>query len=149
MDFLHYEMGIDIDESDIDRSHRLGPKKAGSTETCRPIAVQFVNFRLKEYIYSNRKFLKGYYINESLSKGRSSLFFKARELKRHKMISDTWTRDGNIFIKTLEGAVKMCTRESHLPVSFAVPPNDSENSNKPSSTQTRNKTTEPGHPLQN
>jgi hypothetical protein len=37
---------------------------------------------------------KGYYINESLSKGRSSLFYKARQLKKQKLILDTWTRDG-------------------------------------------------------
>ena len=63
----------------------------------RPIAVRFINYRLKEHVYANRMYLKkGYYINKSLSKGRSSLFYKARQLKKQKLILDTWTRDGNI-----------------------------------------------------
>ena len=63
---------------------------------------------------------KGYYINESLSKGRSSLFYKARQLKKQKLILDTWTRDGNIFVKTLDSTVKVCSRESQLPITFAL-----------------------------
>ena len=62
---------------------------------------------------------KGYYINESLSKGRSSLFYKARQLKKQKLILDTWTRDGNIFVKILDSTVKVCSRESQLPITFA------------------------------
>jgi hypothetical protein len=62
---------------------------------------------------------KGYYINESLFKGRFSLFYKARQLKKQKLILDTWTRDVNIFVKTLDSTVKVCSRESQLPITFA------------------------------
>ena len=62
---------------------------------------------------------KGYYINESLFKGRFSLFYEARQLKKQKLIIDTWTRDVNIFVKTLDSTVKVCSRESQLPITFA------------------------------
>ena len=138
-EFLHKEMQIEINVGDIDRSHRLGKKQTGVK---RPIAVRFINYRLKEYIYANKKHLKGgYYINESLSKGRSNLFYKARKLKKEKLITDTWTRDGNVFIKTLENTVKMCTREYHLPVSFAQP-----SRNETKSKDTPNNSTTPTRP---
>jgi hypothetical protein len=60
--------------------------------------VSFCNFVFELYYV---------YINESLSKGRSSLFYKARQLKKQKLILDTWTRDGNIFVKTLDSTVKV------------------------------------------
>ena len=113
-EFLHRELEIDIDPTEIDRSHRLGEKRPSVN---RPIAVRFVNYCLKEFIYSNRKYLRpGLYINESLSKARSNLFYKARQMKRQKLINDRWTRDGNVFIKCVNGSVKVCTRESHFPV---------------------------------
>ena len=120
-EFLHKELEIDIEPVEIDRSHRLGEKKQGYN---RPIAVRFINYRLREYIYTNRRYLRpGLYINESLSKGRSKLFYKARQMKKQRLITDTWTRDGNIFVKTLDGSIKVCTRECHLPVTFApLPP---------------------------
>ena len=40
------------------------------------------------------------YINESLCKARSKLSFAARDLKRKNKISDTWTVDGRIKIRT-------------------------------------------------
>ena len=103
-EFLKNELNIEIKMGNIDRSHRVGQKKPNLN---RPIAVRFINYRLKEHVYANRMYLKkGYYINESLSKGRSSLFYKARQLKKQKLILDTWTRDGNIFVKTLDSTVK-------------------------------------------
>ena len=114
---LKNELNIEINMGNIDRSHRIGQKKPNLN---RPIAVRFINYRLKEHVYANRMYLKkGYYINESLSKGRSSLFYKARQLKKQKLILDTWTRDGNIFVKTLDSTVKVCSRESQLPITFA------------------------------
>ena len=78
---------IEINMGNIDCSHRVGQKKPNLN---RPIAVRFINYRLKEHVYANRMYLKkGYYINESLSKGRSSLFYKARQLKKQKLILDT------------------------------------------------------------
>ena len=116
-EFLQNELNIEINLGNIDRSHRVGQKK---TNLNRPIAVRFINYRLKEHVYASRMYLKrGYYINESLSKGRSSLFYKARQLKKQKLILDTWTRDGNIFVKTQDSTVKVCTRESQLPITFA------------------------------
>jgi hypothetical protein len=71
---LKNELNIEINMGNIDRSHRVGQKKPNLN---RPIAVRFINYRLKEHVYANRMYLrKGYYINESLSKGRSSLFYK-------------------------------------------------------------------------
>lgn len=117
-DFLGNELGIEVDPIEIDRSHRLGPKSGNNP---RPIAVKFLNYRLKEHVYSNRRHLrKGLYINESLTKARSKLFYQARQLKKQNIIKETWTKDGKIFIKQKDDSVSVCTRESDLPVSFAT-----------------------------
>lgn len=118
-EFLQQELEIEIDPSEIDRSHRLGKK---SKNVNRPIAVKFLNYRLKEHIYANRRYLRpGLYINESLTKGRSNLFYKARQLKKQQLITETWTRDGIIFIKKTDGSIISCTRDHELPISFAPP----------------------------
>ncbi len=44
------------------------------------------------------------YINEDLTKRRSSLLYEARKLKRNRKIGNAWTADGNVFIKkTVDG----------------------------------------------
>lgn len=132
-DFLQQELEIEIHPSDIDRSHRLGKKNPESVNP-RPIAVKFVNYRLKELIYSNKRYLRaGLYINESLTKERAKLFYKARQLKKNDLIADTWTRDGLIFVKNSDNTVVACIRETDLPISFNAkqPPTTTNRNEKP------------------
>ena len=42
------------------------------------------------------------YINDDLTKVRSEIAARARQMKREKKIEDTWCRDGYIYVKTGE-----------------------------------------------
>jgi hypothetical protein len=53
-------------------------------------------------------------INEDLTRFRSQLAFKARELKRAKKISDTWTADGKILVKDLKNSITVIRTEQDL-----------------------------------
>ena len=54
-EFLKNELNIEKNMGNIDRSHRVGQKKLNLN---RPIAVRFINYRLKEHVYANRMYLK-------------------------------------------------------------------------------------------
>jgi exosome complex exonuclease DIS3/RRP44 len=45
------------------------------------------------------------FINEDLTRERAKIAAKARELKREKSISDTWTRDGAVFVKRTDSNI--------------------------------------------
>ena len=48
-EFLKDELNIEINMGNIDRSHRVGQKKPNLN---KPIAVRFINYRLKEHVYA-------------------------------------------------------------------------------------------------
>ncbi|XP_070209670.1 uncharacterized protein [Littorina saxatilis] len=56
------------------------------------------------------------FINEDLTRTRASVAAKARQLKRDKKITDTWTRDGVIFVKSLGDAFHRVTTLRELEV---------------------------------
>ena len=117
MDLLQNKMGLDIQESDIDRVHRVGRK--GVSDKIRPIIVNFTSYRVRGIVFRAKSRLKSertksIYINEDLTKARSELFFKARQLKRDKRISDCWTFDGRILVKNNHGAVTSITSPEDL-----------------------------------
>ena len=49
------------------------------------------------------------FINEDLTRIRAHVAAKARQLKRDQRISDTWTRDGFIFVKKNNSSYKIAT----------------------------------------
>ena len=114
---------------DIDRSHRLGtPPSSGESSDRHPsqqrrrprnIIMKFTNYRIREKIYSSRKELRKsssgtpLYINESLTKERSSLFWKIRKAIKDKD-HQVWTQDGVIVVKPPNGRRIKVTRESDL-----------------------------------
>ena len=44
-------------------------------------------------------------INEDLTKIRNGIAYRARQLKKLKLVTDTWTIDGNIFVKIRDRVV--------------------------------------------
>ena len=44
-------------------------------------------------------------INEDLTKIRNGIAYRARQLKKLKLVTDTWTVDGNIFVKVRDRVV--------------------------------------------
>lgn len=91
----------------IGRSHRLGPKKAGTT---RNIIVRFISYRHRALVYSNKRHLKNrnissrnkIFVNEALTQKRMKLFNKTRQLYSDKLIRNCWTYDGRIFVRNLD-----------------------------------------------
>jgi len=95
------EGGLTIEPSDIDRSHRIG--KPGKKKS-RDIVVKFVSYQSK--FVQVRKHLRQNkskaYINEHITSYRGELAYQCVLPKKdqHSPIIDTWTYDGNIFVKT-------------------------------------------------
>ena len=99
-------LNIDLQPSDISRSHRVGPP---TPDKPRPVLVKFSTYRARERIYRARSKLKnshsGIYLNEDLTRKRGQLAYVARRLKREQQITDTWTYDCRVFVKNNAGAV--------------------------------------------
>ena len=120
-------VGVNLTDDAIDRSHRVG-KKSATASRDRPILVRLTSYRHKEALVKARRALKQtdgakivpsadwpplarnsgswatpasrkIFINEDLTRIRAHVAAKARQLKRDQRISDTWTRDGFIFVK--------------------------------------------------
>ena len=91
------QMGLQLQLSDLQRSHRVGPIESGN----RGIIVRFVSYRVRAQVLKARSKLKGtgIYVNEDLTKRRNNLAFLARQLKKQNKVVDTWTYDGKIFVK--------------------------------------------------
>ena len=108
------KLQVRLEERDIDRSHRLGRKMDDGRP--REIIVKLVSHDTKVNILKSGKRLRGtnIYMNEDMTKYRSSLAFEARQLKRDKQIADTWTRDGHILIKNKAGNIKSISTKQEL-----------------------------------
>lgn len=97
----HDKLGVEISDSDIDRSHRIGkPDRKGH----RAIIVKFTNYSSKQRVLKARRKLKssGIVIQEDLTTKNRALLKKANE---HPKITSAWSIDGKIFglVKTSSG----------------------------------------------
>ena len=128
-------VGVNLTDDAIDRRHRVG-KKSATTTRDRPILVRLTSYRHKEALMKASRALKQIdgakivpsadwpplarksgssatpvsrkiFINEDLTRIRAHVAAKARQLKRDQRISDTWTRDGFIFVKKNNSSYKI------------------------------------------
>ena len=91
--------GIEVDASDIDRSHRVGESKVGSD---RPLLVKFTSYRAKKLFMKKKKELpSGTYFNEDLTKSRGELLYQARRRRKNDKLNGAWCYDGRIYIKDI------------------------------------------------
>ncbi|XP_026289139.2 protein unc-13 homolog C-like [Frankliniella occidentalis] len=88
------KINVDIDVSQIDRSHRIG--KPGSNP--RPIIVKFIGYGPRQAMFRAKKALKGsgITIREDLTKQRLDLLKGAAEVYFEKNV---WSHDGVIMVK--------------------------------------------------
>lgn len=92
----------DITLSDIDRSHRVG--KPGQSNN-RDLLIKFATYRARDKFIRARRNLKDHdrfgriFINEDLTKRKSDLLYKARQLKKRNAVNQAWSWDGRIFVK--------------------------------------------------
>lgn len=107
-----------ISITDIDRVHRIGPRQSSGNSAPRTIILKMATYRARANIYKNRSKLRNnrdkIFLNEDLTKARSSLFRDARQFKREKKIIDCWTFDGTLLIKDLHGKIKTVQDRQHL-----------------------------------
>ena len=97
-----HDMGVDMSINDLDRSHRTGKERHNKP---RDILVKFATYNARKRLYQARSSAKdkGYsdiYVNEDLTFVRSRLLFLARQLVKSKSLSQAWTHDGTILLKT-------------------------------------------------
>ncbi|XP_019639782.1 PREDICTED: uncharacterized protein LOC109481645 [Branchiostoma belcheri] len=109
-----------ISLQDIDRCHRLGkPRSDGKP---RPVIVKLCSYRCKASLMrakskptSKANLSKdNIYINDNLTTGNLQLFKEARLLVKDKRLSQAWTYDGKIFVRSLNGERKMLRVSSDL-----------------------------------
>ena len=60
------------------------------------------------------------FINDDLTAKRDYLLFVARQSKKRQKISDTWSINGNIRIRTLAGAIRTVNELGDIPDSAAI-----------------------------
>jgi len=104
---------VKLQASDISISHRLPTK---STDKTKPIIVRFTRRDIRQQIFRNKKCLKNTNITvvEQLTNKKAKLVTTATALmKQHKLLG-TWTNDGKVFIKQLDGSIKSVTTELDL-----------------------------------
>ena len=104
-------LGVDIDKEQINRSHRVGRHRGDGKP--RPVIVKFVSHCAKSKVYHARKRLnfagpraRGVHIHEDLTKTRNKMFATARNLLWDNLICDTWTEDGIVYVRTLNGNLR-------------------------------------------
>ena len=112
----------DLPEGDIIRSHRVGKlyKPANGPPKPRQIIVRLRDSTTKRRILKASKGLKDgehfahVNINEDLTKTRNTLAYRARQLKKKRFISQTWTLDGKIFVRNNRELVTTITTDYRL-----------------------------------
>ena len=102
------QASVDITPNDIDRSHRVNRVNVDpAVPDTRPreIIVKFTSYRSRTLFIKGRKHLResksSIFLNEDLTKPRKTLLYECRQLKKdtNSSISQTWSRDGKIFVK--------------------------------------------------
>ena len=104
LDIFLNNLGVRLDLSEIDRSHRLDPKKTDQDRSVsnRLIIIKFISYRSRQKVYKVKKKLKdsSYSIFDNLTKRRSSLMTD----EEHRGLP-IWTADGNIFTFDRNGKI--------------------------------------------
>ena len=79
LETLNEKMYIDLTPSDLDGTHRIGPKKISSNKP-RAVIIKFVSYNTRKNIFSNKKLLKGTQVSitESLTAKRMGILKEAR-----------------------------------------------------------------------
>ena len=95
-------MGINITQKDIDRTHRIFIKHGKGRRNDPPlIIVKLISHDMKQCIFNKRDFLRqmpgfrGIYIDENLTSIRRNLYRRTREAFPS---FDCWTNDGSIYL---------------------------------------------------
>lgn len=98
---------------------KLGQQEEVTSDTDKSnVLVYFQNMWCRKSVYYHKKELRntncGVFISEDLNKEESHMYFKCRQLRKQNKIQYTWTKELQIFIKTLQDEVKQIQCEEDL-----------------------------------
>jgi exosome complex exonuclease DIS3/RRP44 len=90
--------------SDIDRAHRVGTFSPTATKP-RPLLVKFATYQQRYRVITRKKHLSSddVFLYEDLTRKRSAILFSTRQAKKENKISDCWSSDRHLFVKTIGG----------------------------------------------
>ena len=96
VDFFRKDLRCEVNESEIDRTHRVGKRQAGYKP--RAIIVKFCSYQSKAKVMKSKTILKGkpLFVNEDLTAVNKRLFDVARRELRPLPV---WSSDGKILVK--------------------------------------------------
>ncbi len=95
------KMNIDLDERDLDRSHRLGKPQDGKR---RPIVVKFTRYNTRQRFMKNRKHLKGSRVGvqDLLTPHTQDLLKEAKKMMNDMQdLTAVWTWDGKVMVQVI------------------------------------------------
>jgi hypothetical protein len=108
---MRNKLNINVDITDLDRSHRFGRRvnPRMSTQLAskpRPIIVKFLAYNIRAEVFRKKRQLKGsgLGVSESLTKKRMDLY---RSVKGHPKIETTWSQDGRVIALRLGSQQKL------------------------------------------
>ena len=114
--FCKDRLDVIVEDSEIDRSHRLGMHKK---DKIRGIIIRFSNYNTRNAVYQKRKVLRKQekqpivYVQENLTKERANLFWNIKKnYKEH--IKSIWTQDGRVKVITVDDRRVTLTRMNHI-----------------------------------
>lgn len=111
LNFLKEQLLLELDRSTIDNCHRLNT--VSGSKNPRPIIIKFTTYLVRSKVWFGKKCLKGtnFFISESLTRIRLSLYKRAREMFGSKY---TWTIDGRIIVLFPNGKKRTVVTEDEL-----------------------------------
>ena len=100
------KMGLKLKTTDIEGIHRLGKK---SDNKSRDVIISFKERKARKAFYEQRKktsqskeVSRNIYVNDHLTDFRKGLFYRARQLVKHKRLYMAWTQSGNVLVRKEE-----------------------------------------------
>ena len=90
------QLGVKVEKSDIDRSHRLGAPRSDGKH--RPIIIKFARYNVRASVFRAKRNFKntGMLLTDSLTRRRIGILSEARA--KYGM-RNVWTTDGEVFTK--------------------------------------------------
>ena len=81
IDIMTNKLGLQVNDTDLDRSHRVGRKTQRSTKP-RPIIVKFVTYKVRAEVFRSKRGLKktGLGNTESLTRKKAQLYSSVKFL---------------------------------------------------------------------
>ncbi len=107
------EIEVDLQPTEIGRSHRVGPPNKNRTKP-RAVIVKFTTYNTRRRLYEARMKSADVFISEDLTQQRSRLYYNARLERRAGRFQHVWSRDGRIHVRLYDNSVKVITTLAQL-----------------------------------